>query len=81
MNSTSTDPSQGARHPDGHAWSSPGNAAALIILVPLVTVGLSYLVSWMTSPLNKFPGPPVACESCVLGTEHWREPWQESHSS
>lgn len=45
-----------------YVLSSPTNTATFLIVLPLLTIGVSYLASWMTSSLNKFPGPPLACE-------------------
>lgn len=42
---------------------SPANTVAFFLLLPILSLGLVYLVSYMTSSLNKFPGPPLACTS------------------
>lgn len=63
MNTSSTDPSRGLKEVTDYVSGSPRNAVALFIIFPLLTIGFSYLVSWMTSPLKKFPGPPLACKS------------------
>lgn len=38
------------------------NPVVLVVLVPFLTLALSYLVSWITSPLRGFPGPALACQ-------------------
>ena len=38
------------------------NPVVLMVLVPVVTLLLSYLVSWIASPLRGFPGPALACQ-------------------
>lgn len=44
-----------------HTVTSPLNMAIVLFLVPALTVGLSYLAAYILSPLNKFPGPSLAC--------------------
>lgn len=46
-----------------YVTSSPVNTVAFLLLLPMLTLGLSYLTTYMISPLNKFPGPPLACKS------------------
>lgn len=43
--------------------SLTNNSVSLLLLAPVVTLVISYLVAWTLSPLKKFPGPPLACES------------------
>lgn len=43
--------------------SLTNNSVSLLLLAPVVALVISYLVAWTLSPLRKFPGPPLACES------------------
>lgn len=43
--------------------SLTNNSVTLLLLAPVVALVISYLVAWTLSPLRKFPGPPLACES------------------
>lgn len=44
------------------ATKSPVTTIAALFLLIALTAGLSYLASYVTSPLNKFPGPSLACK-------------------
>lgn len=43
--------------------NSPANMAACLVLLPVLSLGLVYLVTYMTSSLSAFPGPPLAGKS------------------
>lgn len=45
------------------AKNSPANMAACLVLLPLLSLGLVYVVAYMTSSLSNFPGPPLAGKS------------------
>lgn len=44
------------------ATGSPANIATSLLLVSVLSLGLVYLVPYMTSSLSKFPGPLLACK-------------------
>lgn len=46
--------------------SLTGKPIVVALLIPLFTFGVTYLASWVVSPLKGFPGPVIACEFCKV---------------